>query len=120
MSDPQATRRGEWTLLVAQLPKRPPQPIGVLFADIDADRLYVRLNQDWWADFPNQDDVEVWRELVEDFGRRAQEMGAVHFLDWLQDTASHILSITARQPISFADPEITLGVLYRQHIAAPE
>lgn len=118
MSDPQATRRGEWTLLIAQMPEWPPQPIGVLFADIGADRLYVRLKQDWWTDFSNQDDVEVWRELAEDFEHRARQMGAIHFLDWLEDTASHTLRITARQPIAFRDPEITLGVLYQQHIAA--
>jgi hypothetical protein len=118
MSDQQATRRGEWTLLVAELPERRPQPIGVLFADIDANRLYVRLKQDWWADFSNQDDAEVWRELTEDLEHKAKEMGAVNFLDWLQEIASHTLRVTARQPISFRDPESTLGVLYRQHIAA--
>jgi hypothetical protein len=122
MSDPQATergeKRGEWTLLVAELPERLAQPIGVLFADTGANQLYVRLKQDWWTDFSSQDDAEVWRELTEDFERRAQEMGAIHFLDWLEDTASHTMRITARQPISFRDPEITLGSLYQQHVVA--
>jgi hypothetical protein len=120
MSDPQTTRPGEWTLLVAQMPERPPLRIGVFFADIGADRLYMRLKQDWWTDFSNQDDAEVWRELAEDLEHRAQEMGAIRFLDWLQDTASHTLSITARQPISFRDPEITLAILFQQHILAAE
>lgn len=110
--------RGEWTLLVAELPERPAQPIGVLFADIGANRLYVRLKQDWWADFSNQDDAEVWREICADIEHKAKEMGAADFLDWLEDIASHTLRITARQPISFRDPEITLGILYQQHIAA--
>lgn len=118
MSDPQATKRGEWTLLVAELPGRRPQPIGVLFADIGANRLYMRLKQNWWTDFSSQDDAGVWRELAEDLEHKAKEMGAGHFLDWLEDTASHTLWITARQPISFRDPETTLGVLYQQHIAA--
>jgi hypothetical protein len=120
MSDPQATRCGEWTLLLAEFPERPAHPIGVLFADIGANRLYVRLKQDWWTDFSNQDDAEILRELAEDLEHKAKEMGAVHFLDWLQDIASHTLRITERQPISFRDPEITLGVLYEQHIATAE
>ena len=118
MPDSQTKRYGEWTLLVAHLPERPPQPIGVLFLDTSADRLYVRLRQDWWVDVSNQDDAEVWRELTKDFETKAREMGGVHLLDWLQDIASHTLRITARQPISFHNPEITLGILYQQHIAA--
>ena len=120
MSDPQTKRYGEWTLLIAHSPERPPQPIGVLFVDTGANRLYVRLKHDWWADFSSQDDAEVWCDLAEDLEQKAKEMGAVHFLDWLQNIASHALRITARQPIAFRDPEITLCILYQQHIAATE
>jgi hypothetical protein len=67
-----------------------------------------------------QEDREIWRELAEDLEQRANEMGSVEVLNWLENTASHSLRIGPRQTIRISGVEATLERLCRQHIRMPE
>lgn len=120
MSIVQTAERGEWALVVASLPRTSPEPIGVLVRDVGTDRLHVKLRDNWWTAASDEDGLEIWRDLGEDFQEMARDMTSGHFLDWLETSASHVIQISARAEMQTEDFEATLDSLYEQHICTPE
>jgi hypothetical protein len=109
---------GEWAVLEGHLPGLPPQKIGILLQDVSRDILQVRVRTNWWHGLIGEEEAEIWSELSEDLTERAQEIGAAHLLDWLENTASHAIQISPRQEVRLTNPEVTLDSLYGQQIGA--
>jgi putative nucleotidyltransferase with HDIG domain len=107
-------KRGEWTLLLLQLPGEQPIPGGVLVLDPTDDRLYVRLRTDL-ADI-DPDVALVWDELEADLIQKAAEMGGLNVMRWLEEEASNTILTGDRQEIQMARPEHALDELFSLHI----
>ena len=120
MVNTQTGGKGEWALLEAHVPGCTPEPIGILLCDLDRNYLHVRTRKRWWDILPDEDASEIWQEFADDLEQRAQEMGSLELLDWLETTASHTLQISKRQSIQILVVETTLDSLFRQHVCAPE
>src|SRR3954454_1688280 len=110
----------EWALLEAHLPGRAPQRIGILLREAKHDNLYVRTRPDWWLGLLDEEQSLFWSELAGDLRERARELGAAKVLDWLEDTASHTLRMSARQPIQVTNVKATLNRLDEQYLGAAE
>ena len=80
-------RRGEYCVLMAQLPGQHKEAIGVLRLDPEHDSLYVQLRRDWRS-IAGQDDVEVLEALGSDLELKAGEMGGEAVLAHLESQAS--------------------------------
>jgi hypothetical protein len=92
-----------------------PEPVGILLTD-STNNLYVRMRPDWCGVVPD-DEIEIWCEVAEDLKEKGRELGAVQVLDWLENTASHVLQIGVRHEVHFLDIEATLRSLFRQYVA---
>jgi phage repressor protein C with HTH and peptisase S24 domain len=110
-----APKRGEYSLLLSDLPGHGVQTIGVLLLNTDADTLYIRLRRDLYA-VAEEEDVEVLAELADDLEKLAREQGGKAVLDRLENEASQSLRVTDREPVMVRDFERTLGELYREHV----
>jgi hypothetical protein len=108
---------GEWALLSAHFPGLRPEPVGILLSDT-TDELYVRMRSDWWSVAPDKDEVEIWRQVADELEQKGREVGAAQVMDWLDDTASHVLQIGMRQEVQFLNIKVTLNSLFRQHVLA--
>jgi hypothetical protein len=104
----------EWVLFSAHLPGRQPEPIGILLTD--GQELHLKFRNDWTSILPNEDEIEVWRELPADLARKGLELGAAHIMAFLESTASHAVRISERQPIEIGDFETALSDLYEMHV----
>jgi hypothetical protein len=104
----------EWVLFSAHLPGRTPEPIGILLTD--GQELHLKFRSDWTSILPNEDEIEVWREIPEDLARKGRELGAAPLLALLESTASHAVRISERQRIEIRDFETTLSDLYEMHV----
>ncbi|HEY7211832.1 MAG TPA: S24 family peptidase [Bryobacteraceae bacterium] len=112
-----APKRGEYSLLVSELPEHGVQTLGVLLLDPATDTLHIRLRRDWHA-VANDEDIEVLAELNDDLEALAREQGGKAVLDRLENEASQSLRVTDREAVTVRDFERTLGELYREHVPA--
>ena len=79
--------------------------------------LYFRL-RDKWDDIASPEDVEILSELSGDFRKRIAEMGergGEKFLQSLEDTLSHVLQLTPRQPMQVTDVHAALDSFYKDN-----
>jgi phage repressor protein C with HTH and peptisase S24 domain len=112
-----APKRGEYALLLSDLPEHGEQTIGVLLLDTSTDNLYIRLRRDLES-VAEEEDVEVLEELAGDLEQLAREQGGKAVLDRLENEASFGLRVTDREAIMVRDFERTLNELYREHVPA--
>src|SRR5579884_1490121 len=110
-----APKRGEYALLLSDLPDHGVQTIGVLLLDTTTDTLHIRLRRDLY-NVANEEDVEVLAELAGDLEKLAREQGGKAVLDRLENEASQSLRITDREAVMVRDFERTLNDLYREHV----
>ena len=106
---------GEWALLSVHLPGMSPEPVGILLTD-STNNLCVQMRCDWCGVVPD-DEIEIWCQVADDLKEKGRELGAVQVLDWLENTASHVLQIGVRHEVQFLDIEATLRSLFRQYVA---
>jgi hypothetical protein len=119
MSGSRTAKSGEWALIESYLRGRLPAPMGVLLRDVAADRLRVKLRNEWWTG-ASEDEIGIWDDLSQDFEEIAREVTSVQFLNWLETSASHVLRISPRAELKTEDFEATLDSLYQQHVCALE
>lgn len=112
-----APQQGEFSLLIADLPGRAAETIGVLLLDLAADRLYVRLRRDWEM-VASSEDAEVLAELEDQFHMEAHAEGGAAVLARLTDLASASVRVTDREALTVRNFERTLSELYRQHVSS--
>src|SRR5579875_1494364 len=110
-----APKRGEFSLLLSDLPGHGVQTIGVLLLDPSTDTLHVRLRRDWTS-VAEEEDIEVLAELEDDLLTQARERGGRAVLEYLETNASQSLRITDREQIAVRNFEKTLADLYREHV----
>lgn len=114
---PIQTATGEFLLLEALLPGRPPETIGVLLLDPQNDQLYVRLRRDF-LEFANEDQYEVLRELADDIQRTAEKLGARALLADFEDKLSNTFRVSGRESVLVHNYRRTLNDLYQHHVPA--
>ncbi len=112
-------RMAEWVVLQLQYPGRELRPAGILLFDSQNDQLHLSL-RNLVADENEEDLMEVWSELAEDFRSKIQELGGTQVLEWLEADASHVVQLSARRQIKLesADPSETLEQLFAWHVLA--
>ena len=114
MTQNDAVRTVEWTLLMAQLPTQDSSPAGVLLLDSASDELYVKLIPELPG--AHEEATEFWRELSHDLMERSRTVGGQQVLNWLETTASHLIQLGSRHSIKSEYPQETMNRLYRQHV----
>jgi phage repressor protein C with HTH and peptisase S24 domain len=112
-----ASKRGEYSLLLCELPGRSVQTIGVLLLDPATDTLHVRLRRDWES-VASDEDAEVLEAVEEDLEAESRRLGGSAVLKWLEEEASLSLRVTDREAITVRNFDRTLSDLYREHVPA--
>lgn len=110
----QASREGVYVVVEAVLPHQSPRNIGVLLADTGTGKPWFRLRPDF--DFAEPEDAEVLELLEEEMRARAAEMGALRYLDWLEDTLSNVVRVSDRQTVAVDSFTRVLDRLYSEHV----
>jgi len=111
----QSLETGEWVLLSAHMPGRPPERIGILLRD-PLDGLHVKLRMDWTHFILDEAEIEIWRAMREDLEQKGKDVGGHCLLDWLEHTASHSLQIGARERVEVSDAQTIVDELYQRHV----
>jgi len=111
---PFPTCRGVYAVLQAALPGQPPRNIGIYLADLAAGKPWIRMFPVY--DFAGPDEAEVLELLEEDIRRHASRMGAIAFLDWLEDTLSNLLRVSDRKTVPVDSFARVLEQLYSEHV----
>jgi hypothetical protein len=109
-----AAQTGTWVLVEVCLPGGSPETAGVLLADPDSDRLYVRFRRDL-ADV-SPEDADILEALPGDLEAKAAEWGAARTLAWLEDSWSNFVRSSDRETMSVADFPEALRWLYHRHV----
>jgi len=110
-----APKTAKYALLLADLPGRTTEPVGVLLFDPSTDALHIRLRRDWET-MATEEDVELLVELEDDLASLSNEYGGAYVLEKLENEFSNSLRISDPESIAVHDFEKTLSELYRQHV----
>jgi phage repressor protein C with HTH and peptisase S24 domain len=108
-------RQGTFVLLEAVLPDRPPRTIGVLLADPQTGRGWLRL-RDSYRDIAEPDDAEVLEALENHLQTCLAEAGAPALLASLEDTLSNAVRVSERKTVEVDAFTRVLDRLYREHV----
>src|SRR3954451_16544885 len=108
---PIETRRGEYVVLRLAVPGAPEHAVGVLLLDGAGDRLFLRLRSHF-DDIAEPDDLEYLAHLEDDLRTQADEMGSGRFLEWLENSLSHLLRISDRETVAVQSFQHTLDRLF--------
>jgi SOS-response transcriptional repressor LexA len=108
-------RQGEYVLLEACLPARPPQTIGVLLVDPASDRAWIRL-RDRYDDMAEAEEIEVLAPMEAYLRKCVVEMGAAAWLASLEDSLSNFLRISDRITVEVDAFSRVLDRLYGAHV----
>jgi SOS-response transcriptional repressor LexA len=111
------TRRGQFSVVQADLPGRGLVNLGVLLQDPDADRLLLRFRRDWES-LVDPEETKVFSALAADLTQKSIEMGPERLFGYLESTLSGTLRITDREPVLVENFDRALGRLYHQHVAS--
>jgi SOS-response transcriptional repressor LexA len=110
-----APKTAKYALLLADLPGRTTEPVGVLLFDPSTDALHIRLRRDWEA-MATEEDVELLVELEDDLSSLSNEFGGAYVLEKLENEFSNSLRISDPESIPVHNFDKTLSELYRQHV----
>jgi phage repressor protein C with HTH and peptisase S24 domain len=113
-----ASREGVYVVLEAHLPSQPPRNIGVFLADaapgIPSAKPWLRMLPAY--DFADPEDAEVLELVEDDMRQHASGMGALQYLDWLEDTLSNVLRVSDRQLVQVDSFTRALDRLYSEYV----
>jgi SOS-response transcriptional repressor LexA len=110
-----ATRRGEFSIVQADLPDHGLVNLGILLRDPETDALFVRFRRDMDS-LAEEEDLEALEVLADDLNAKATEMGAGRLFDYLENTLSAAVRITDRGAVLVEDFARALDRLYRQNV----
>jgi hypothetical protein len=91
----------------------------VLLLETCRDRLHIMIKSDWWRDSADVQEGELWQSLSEDLNQKARQMGAVKFVNWLDECCSHTLQMGTTQAVQIAHPNWSSNVLSREQVHSP-
>lgn len=111
-----STSTAEWMIALLCLPGKKPEPAGILLLDRGCDRLAVKLKAE--VDLEDEIVSALWKELALDLSQKAQEKGGNQVVEWLEETASHIVQVSLGGEIDLKNTSLTetLDRLYHDHI----
>lgn len=110
-----STRRGQFSVVQAELPEHGLVNLGVLLQDPESDRLHLRFRRDMDT-LAEEEDLEALEALADDLNAKAAEMGAERLFEYLENTLSGSIRVTDRGAVLVDDFSRTLERLYRQHV----
>ncbi len=110
-----STRRGQYSIVQAELPGHGLVNLGVLLRDPESDALFVRFRRDMNT-LAEEEDLEALAALAADLNSKATEMGAERLFDYLENTLSASVRITDRGPVLVEDFSRAVERLYRLHV----
>ncbi len=108
-------RQGTYVLLEAALPGRPVRNIGVLLADLEANRAWLRLREQF-DDLAEAEDVEVLEGLDRHLRDLLDESGPAACLATLTDSLSNAIRVSDPQTVAVDAFSRALDRLYRDHV----
>lgn len=111
------TGSAAFVMLELHLPGHAGVPAGVLLLDSGADRLHVRVREQWPASL-DATDREVLQAIAWDLRERVTRESGSGVLAWLEDSFSHVLRVSERRPVLLHQPEQQAEDLYRKHVDA--
>jgi SOS-response transcriptional repressor LexA len=111
-----STARGEFVLVEAAVPGLPPETVGVLLLDAEANQLHVRFRRDWSELFGDPEDVEYFSALEDDLREKSSQFGAGALLGWMEDTLSNAVRVSDRDSVLVESWELSLERLYKRHV----
>jgi SOS-response transcriptional repressor LexA len=109
-----ACREGVYVVLEATLPGQSPRNIGIFLADPATGKPWIRMLPVY--DFAEPEDAEVLEALQEDMHRHASQMGAIAFLEWLEDALSNVLRLSHRQTVAVDSFSRVVERLYSEQV----
>ena len=106
----------EWAIALLCLPGKLSEPAGILLVDPRSDHLAVKLKMN--VEIEDEVVSAFWNELAVDLNQKAQEKGGKQVIEWLEETASHIVQLSPREAVDLKTMGLTetLEHLYREHI----
>ncbi len=112
------SREGVYVVLEVHFPNQPARNIGVLLADAAPATIHAK---PWLRllsayDFADPEDAEVLELLEDDMLRNASGMGALQYLDWLEDTLSNVLRVSDRHLVQVDSFTRALDRLYSEYV----
>jgi SOS-response transcriptional repressor LexA len=110
-----STRRGQFSVVQAELPGRGLVNLGVLLQDPESDALFVRFRRDMDT-LAEEEDLEVLSALGDDLSAKAAAMGTESLFEYLESTLSGSVRITDREPVVAEDFSRAVERLYRRHV----
>lgn len=114
---PLTSRLGIYVAIEAALPQRAVVPIAIVLADPEQDRGWVRFRREF-ADLADPEDAEVLEHLEEDARARIAEMGAMRYLEWIEDSLSNVLRVGERQTVTVDAFSRVVERLFNEHVEA--
>jgi hypothetical protein len=107
-------REGLYIVLEAVPHGQKPRNIGVLLRDPATGKPWIRMLPVY--DFAEPEHAEVREALEEEIRRHAFEMGAIAFLDWLEDRFSNVRRGSDRQTAAVDSFTRVVERLYSEHV----
>ena len=106
----------EWAIALLCLPGKLPEPAGILLIDPYSDHLAVKLKMN--VEIKDEVVSAFWNELAVDLNQQAKEKGGEQVMEWLEETASHIVQLSPREAVDLKTMGLTetLEHLYREHV----
>jgi SOS-response transcriptional repressor LexA len=108
-------RQGTYVVLEAALPGRQRQSIGILLADLEAGRSWLRLRERYDG-LAESEDAEVLEALEGHLRTLLDESGPAECLAQLTDSLSNAIRVTDPQTIAVDAFSRALDRLYRDHV----
>src|SRR5579872_2071809 len=105
-----STHRARLSLLQLELPGTEPVHAGVLLLDPDSNRLYLRMRRDWEQIAPGE--AEVLALLEEDLAAKSIELGAERLMEYLEQSLSNTLTISAPREVLVEDFDRAVARFY--------
>ena len=105
---------GLYSVLSVALPGTGPESAGILLVDPASGRAWVRFRPDLGT--LSEEDEEYLNILAEDIAAKADELGGIALLDWLEENASNFLRVSDRETVAVDSFDRALTRLYRRHI----
>lgn len=116
-ASPVETTRAEFTVLELHAPGQAGIPAGILLLDPVANRLHVKLLEEWPASLEREDAL-VLKAMAAEIADRAQTEPGDALLAEMENSFSHLLRVSTRSSVTVQAPDRELNALFRRHVAA--
>src|SRR3954471_20374166 len=110
----------EWACLEAHLPGQRARQIGIVLLESGSDFLHIKVQQNWWLGVADREEHEIWEALSADLREKAHVMSGKAFLEWLQDSCSHVIRLGRPHFIEVKQIETTIARIYSNCVTASE